>query len=110
MDSENNFIAEFENLSLLTRVADIIRDSDLPPSEAMRSFIGRTIRTRHSGRDLEYRISDVTPLPLRRLKVHRDAMTDYFRVRYGIRLQLLDYPCFVSECTNVIPLELAFVD
>jgi hypothetical protein len=91
-----------------TRVTDILTPSNF--RIAMESLVGRTIYTFHGDSAQEYVVSGVTQRPLRCQNVYREAMTTYFKRKHGIRLQLLDYPCFETVGTHVIPVELAYFE
>jgi hypothetical protein len=94
----------------MTLVSDEILESGVTPRAAMENYIGEHIWTYHTGRVLEYRIIGITTLPLRCMMVERDSMTDFYRFKHGIELKNLDWPCFYTENSNVIPPELAFLD
>jgi hypothetical protein len=91
-------------------VAEIIDESGENAAIVMRRFIGHVIQTTHGNGIREYGVIGVTQMPLKYLRVYREFMTQYFRRKYGKELERLDFPCFLTESTNIIPVELAYVE
>jgi len=76
----------------------------------MRSFVGTTIYTLHTGIKLEYTIVGVTEQNVEELKVHKESMYDYYvrKHRLGLRCQFLKaFECCPSA---QIPPELCFCE
>jgi hypothetical protein len=91
-------------------VSEIIERSGEEASVVMRRYVGDVIQTKHANGIREYRVTVVTPIPLKYLMVYKEFMSQYYMRRYGKELQYSDFPCFVTESTNLIPPELAYVN
>jgi hypothetical protein len=90
---------------------NLVRIIDCDDSlESLQKCEGLVVVTLHTKQTRLYRVTGVTDRPVHRLKVYRARMKDYYEDRYGIELKRLDLPAFECENTNVIPVELCYVD
>jgi hypothetical protein len=94
----------------MNKVTDIIATTRQSALEVMRGLVGQSIFTFHGGLNLEYQVNGITQLPLRFQRVGHESMRNYFKRKHDIRLDYLSFPCFETVGTQIIPLELAFVE
>jgi hypothetical protein len=70
---------------------------------------GKPIWTFHGNEIREYKVLGVTYKPVKKQRVAGRTMVEYFLEKYNIRLEKLDWPCFITS-ENLIPAELSFID
>jgi hypothetical protein len=78
--------------------------------ESLRKCEGMVVVTLHTKQTRLYRVTGITDRPVYRLKIYRERMKDYYEDKHGVELKRLDLPAFECENTNVIPVELCYVD
>jgi hypothetical protein len=90
---------------------NLVRIIDCDDSwESLRKCAGMVIVTLHTKQTRLYRVTGITDSPVYRLKIYNDWMKDFYEDKHGVELRRLDLPAFECENTNVIPVELCYVD
>jgi len=77
--------------------------------EELKSYVGRRVFTKHARENKYYNIVGITSEPVKKLKIHRLSMAEFYWQRHHVFLSRPDLPALECDDTAMLPIELCYV-
>src|SRR6266478_2202484 len=95
----------------MRQVLEMVNQSKhLRLDEALKTYIGFDVLTRHTREVRVYRVIGITTESVQKLNVHKRSMLDFFKERHCVTLERPDLPAFRCDDGAVLPVELCYIE
>jgi len=104
------FLRSCGSLSIMSAILQIVDESlRIKLNEELNRYVGRRVFTKHAHERKYYNIVGITSEPVKKLKIHRLSMTEFYWQRHRVYLSRPDLSAFQCDDTAMLPVELCYV-